>query len=137
MKKIFTMMMAFMLVIAFGGLVLAAEEKKAAPPAKEAKPAPEKVMQATGDITAVDAKANTFTLKSAKKGEITCAVTADTKITMGKAAKTLADVKVGDKATCKYVEKEGKHVCKAMDIKAAAMKMEEKKEMKKEEPKKK
>lgn len=128
MKKIFAMMTAFMLVVAFGGLVLAAEEKKAAPPAKEAKPAHEKVMQATGEITAVDTTANTFTLKSKKKGEMTCSVTTDTKITMGKEAKTLADVKVGDKVTCKYVEMDGKHVCKAMDIKAIAMKMEGKKE---------
>lgn len=130
MKKILALMAALMMVVAFGGLTFAEEGKKAEEPAKATKKAAEKVKQLTGEVTAVDTKANTVTVKG-KKGESTCEVTADTKITAGKEAKTLADVKVGDKVTCKHVEKDGKSVCKSLKIKSA----EKKEEMKKEEKK--
>ncbi|MBI5748109.1 MAG: hypothetical protein HZA00_03215 [Nitrospinae bacterium] len=106
MKKIVSLMIAFALVFSFAGLVSAAKKS------------PMKVMQASGEITAVDATANTFTLKT-KKGDITCEVGADAKITSGKESKTLADVKVGDKAACKYAMEGDKHICKSLDIKAA------------------
>lgn len=135
MKKILVILLALMVSAAFAGATFAAEEKKAAETknpcaAKEEKKETEKVMQSTGEITAVDAKANKFTLKSSRKGEVTCEVTADTKIMMGKESKTLADVKVGNKVTCKYAMKDGKHVCKSMDIKAAEKKEENKEEKK-------
>ncbi|HCL80973.1 MAG TPA: hypothetical protein DHW81_01705 [Nitrospiraceae bacterium] len=140
MKKIFALMAALMMVVAFGGSTFAEEAKKAeepakaAEPAKEVKKASEKGKKVTGEVTAVDTKANTITVKG-KKGESTCEVTADTKITAGEEAKTLADVKVGDKVTCKHVEKDGKSVCKSLKIKTAEKKEEMKKEEKKEEKK--
>ncbi|HBO84785.1 MAG: hypothetical protein A2073_05805 [Deltaproteobacteria bacterium GWC2_42_11] len=126
MKKVFTILLAVMVSVVFVGVTVAAEKKAAEPAKKEEKKAPEKVSQATGEISAVDAKANTFTVKT-DKGDITCGVSADTKITSGKDAKTLADVKVGDKVACKYAMMDGKHMCKSLEIKA----MEMKKEMKK------
>lgn len=133
MKKIFALLVALMMVVAFGGSTFAEDAMKEAEPAKEAKKASEK-KQLTGEVTAIDTKANTITVKG-KKGESTCEVTADTKITAGKEAKTLADVKVGDKVTCKHVEKDGKSVCKSLKIKTTEKKEEMKKEEKKEEKK--
>lgn len=125
MKKILAILAVLMMVVAFSGATFAAEEKKAAEPATEAKKAPEKVKQVTGEVTAVDAKANTVTVKG-KKGDVTVEVTADIKITAGKEAKTIADVMAGEKATVKYVEKDGKNTAKSIDVKAAAKKEEKK-----------
>ncbi len=99
-----------------------AEEKKAAPVMEEKK-APVKVRQVTGDVAAVDAKANTITVKG-KKGDVTVTCDAKTKIMMGKEAKTLADVKVGDKVTVKYTEADGKMTAKSVAIKTAEKKAE-------------
>lgn len=131
MQKILALMAALMMVVAFGGSTFAEDAMKEAEPTKEAKKAYEK-KQLTGEVTAIDTKANTITVKG-KKGESTCEVTADTKIKAGKETKTLADVKVGDKVTCKHVEKDGKSVCKSLKIKTAEKKEEMKKEEKKEE----
>ena len=121
MKKIFALVVAFGMVVVMSGSTFAAEATKAAEPAKEAK----KVTQVTGEVTAVDAKANTVTVKG-KKGDVTVEVTADTKITAGKEAKAIADVMAGEKVTVKYVEQDGKNTAKSIDVKAAA-KTEEKK----------
>lgn len=110
MKRIISMILTLAMVFAFGSLA-GAKEKKAQ--------AKVMVMQATGEITAVDANAKTFTLKT-DKGDITCEVGADAKITAGKASKTLADVKAGDKVSCKYAMEGDKHICKSLDIKTAA-----------------
>ncbi len=118
MKKIFALVISLTMVVAFSGATFAAEEKKAAEPAKAVA---EKVMEHKGVITAVDAKANTFTMKT-EGGEITCGVTADTKITSGGAAKTLADVKVADNVECKCVKMGDKFVSKALEVKAAEKK---------------
>ena len=144
MKKIFALMVAMMLVVAFSGATFAEEKKaveapaaaetaKTAEPAKKAKKPSEKVKQVTGEVTAVDVKTNTVTVKH-KKGDVTVEVTADTKITAGKETKTLADVMAGVKVTAKYFEQDGKNTAKSIDVKAAAKK--EKKREKKEEPKK-
>lgn len=133
MKRIAAMVVAFMMIVSIGLLAFAAEEKKAPEAPKEEKKAPEpakkeekkaveKVMQAKGEVTAVDAKANTLALKTAKKGDITLDVTAETKITSGKEVKSLADVKVGDKVNVKYVSKEGKNISTSIALKAATKK---------------
>jgi len=98
-------------------------EKKEAAPAKAEKKAPAKKHQVTGEVAAVDAAANSITVKG-KKGDVV--ISAD--------AKMLADVKVGDKVVAKYEEKDGKNVAKS--VKKAAKKAEKKAEPKKEEPKK-
>ncbi|MBI5892578.1 MAG: hypothetical protein HZB79_02820 [Deltaproteobacteria bacterium] len=137
MKKILVVLLAVAVSFVFAGATFAAEEKKMAEPAKKAEPAkpaepakeekkaPEKVTQTTGEVTAVDAKAMTVTVKG-KKGDVT--------VTMPD-AKMMEGVMVGDKVTCKHVEKEGKMLCKSLEKKAAAKKEEMKKEEKKEEKK--
>ncbi|MEW6571254.1 MAG: hypothetical protein AB1390_08805 [Nitrospirota bacterium] len=93
-----------------------AEEKKMEPAAVE-KP---KVKQITGEVAAVDTKAMTISVKKKMKDKVVEAVatvTENTKITMDKEKKTLADVKVGDKVTLKYMEADGKKTAKSIAIK--------------------
>lgn len=154
MKKVLSLVVALLFVLSVAGLSIA-EEKKAAPaetkkeaaPAvkaetkKEAAPAVKaetkkavaKVKHVTGEVTAVDAKANTLIVKG-KKGDV--ALSADEK-----AAAKLADVKVGDNVIVKYKEVDGKNVAtsiakkaekKAEKKEAAPVKAEEKKVEKKE-----
>jgi hypothetical protein len=85
-----------------------------------------KAMLVSGEVTAVDAAANKLTIKG-KKGEVVLTTTDKTKFAEGK---TLADVKVGDKLSVKYSEKEGKMMAWKV------MTKEEMKEMKKERKKK-
>jgi ribosomal protein S1 len=138
MKKTLAIIVSLIFVLSFAGLSFAADkavEKKAEPvkaekkaPVVAEKKAPAKVKQVTGDVAAVDAKANTITVKGKKADTV---VTCDdkTKIMMGKDKKALADVKVGDKVTVKYSEADGK-----MTAKSVAIKMAEKKAEKKAEP---
>ncbi len=133
MKKLIAIVVSFLFVLSVAGLSIA-QEKKAAPAAapkaeekkaekKEEKKAEKaKVLTVTGDITAVDAAAKTVTIKGKDKD-----VTLDTS-----GIKDLK-VKVGDKVTAKYTEKDGKNVAKS--IKAAKAKAEKKAEPKKEEKK--
>lgn len=121
MKKIFALMAALMMVVAFGGLAFADETEKAEEPAKEASPK----TQITGEVTAIDTEANTVTVKG-RKGESTCEVTAGTKIKRGKEAKTLADIKVGDRVECRHVDKDGKRVCKSLKVEVAEEEEEKK-----------
>ncbi len=127
MKKVLAIIVSLVLVVSFAGLSFAADkaaekkapamaEKKA--PAMEEKKAPVKIKQVTGEVAAVDAKANTITVK-AKKGETTVTADDKTKIMMGKEKKAIADVKVGDKVTVKFSEADGKMVAKSVAIKAA------------------
>lgn len=134
MKKLLTLMVSILVVLAFT-MVGSAEEKKAvekkAEPAKEMKAEPAKaekkekakVHQITGEVTAVDAKAKTVTIKGKDK-----------EVTLDAAdIKDLDKIKVGDKVMAKYSEKEGKMTAKS--IKAAKAekkteKMEKKEEMK-------
>ncbi|GAB4487856.1 MAG: hypothetical protein OHK006_17540 [Thermodesulfovibrionales bacterium] len=137
MKKAIALVVALMFVFALSTVSIAAEkaaapapkaeEKKAAAPA-EKKEAPKKAVkkQITGEVKAVDAKANTLTVAKDKK-EVTVSVDDQTKITAGKDKKTLADVKAGDKVTVKYEEVDGKATAKSVVIKAAPAKKEEKK----------
>ena len=103
MKKAIAIVLSLVLMFAFTAVTFAAE-----------KAAKAKTMQVTGEVTAVDAKANTLTVKG-KKGEV--ALTAD-----DKAAAKLADVKVGDKVTVKYKEMDGKNVATSIAAKKAAKK---------------
>jgi ribosomal protein S1 len=110
MKKAIAIVLSLILMFAFTAVTFAAEKAKA------------KSAQVTGEVTAVDAKANTITVKG-KKGEVTISV--DEKTKMMPKGKTLADVKAGDKVTVKYSEAEGKNTAKSVEMKAAPMKKEE------------
>ena len=108
MKRAIAIVLSIMFIFAVTAVSFAAEEKKMAPaekkeaaPAKAEKKA--KMKQVTGEVTAVDAKANTITVKKGKK-DTTINVDDKTKIMVGKEKKALADVKVGDKVTVHYAE---------------------------------
>ncbi len=111
MKKALAIVLSVMFIFALTSVTFAAEkkeapakaEKKEAPAKAEKKEAKAKMKQVTGEVTAVDAKANTLTVKKGKK-ETTINVDDKTKIMAGKAKKALADVKVGDKVTVHYAE---------------------------------
>jgi len=136
MKKAIALIVSLLFVFAVAGLSFAQEKKEAAPaPTKEEKKMDEKKHEKKaghyvhGEVTAVDAAANTLTVKG-KKGEVTLTIDDKTKFHKGK---TLADVKVGDKLSVKYAEMDGKMVAKSIKTKKAHH--HEKKEMKQEEKK--
>lgn len=154
MKKTLAIIVSLIFVLSFAGLSFAVDkpavekkaepvkaekkapvvaEKKAEPAMAEKKAAPAKVKQVTGDVAAVDAKANTITVKG-KKGDTVVTCDDKTKIMMGKDKKALADVKVGDKVMVKYSEADGKMTAKIVAIKAAEKKAEPAKMEKKAEP---
>jgi ribosomal protein S1 len=155
MKKTIAIIVSLIFVLSFAGLSFAADkpavEKKAEPvkaekkapavaekkaPAMEEKKAPAKIKQVTGDVAAVDAKANTITVKG-KKGDTVVTCDDKTKIMMGKDKKAIADVKVGDKVMVKFSEADGKMTAKSVTIKSAEKKAEPAKMEKKAEPAKK
>jgi len=120
MKKALATIVSLLFVLSVVGLSFAEEKKM-----EEKKPAM-KAMHVTGEVTAVDPAAKTLTIKG-KKGEVVLTTTDKTKFAKGK---TLADVKVGDKLTAKYAEKDGKMMAWKVMTKEE---MKEMKEMKKKE----
>jgi len=116
MKKVFVIIVSLIFVLSFVGLSFAKEKKHST-----------KAMHVTGEVTAVDAAANTLTI-TGKKGEVVLTITDKTKFAEGK---SLVDVKIGDKLTAKYSEKDGNMMAWKV------MTKKEMKEMKKEERKKK
>ncbi|MEW6614545.1 MAG: hypothetical protein AB1401_03610 [Thermodesulfobacteriota bacterium] len=122
MRKISNVLALIIAVVFIAGVSFAAEAKKEAqapkaeakkeapaPKAeakKEAKAPKEKVIVAKGEVTKVDAAANTVTIKKAGKTpeEITLNVTPETVVKIGKEKKALADIKVGDKVKAMYVK---------------------------------
>ena len=133
MKKAIAIIVSVLFVFALTSLSFAAEKaapapaEKAAPAKMEEKKAPAKIKQVTGEVTAVDAKAKTVTVKG-RKGDVTVSTGDKTKVTMGKEMKSVADVKVGDKVIVKYSEADGKNVAKSIGIKPAAAPAEKKTE---------
>ncbi|HSB32578.1 MAG TPA: hypothetical protein VLD55_13330 [Candidatus Sulfobium mesophilum] len=102
MKKAIAIVLSLMFIFALTSVTFAAE-KKEAPAKAEKKETAAKMKKVTGEVTAVDAKANTMTVKKGKK-ETAITVDEKTKIMVGKEKKALADVKVGDKVTVHYAE---------------------------------
>ncbi len=119
MKKTIAVVLSLVFILAVTSVTFAAE-KQAAPAT-----APEKKMEAApaakaaemhvkGDITAVDAKAMTITVKG-KKGDVTVMVDDKTEIKVGKDKKTIADLKAGEKVKIKYHEADGKNIAKSVE----------------------
>jgi len=138
MKKAIAIVISLMFVFTLTAVSFAAEKAAAPAEKKEAaapaeKKAEKKVAhkQVTGEVTAVDAKANTITVKG-KKAEVT--VNVDDKTKFAPKGKTIADVKAGEKVMVKYTEAEGKNTAKSVKIEGAkkAEKKAEKKMEKKE-----
>ena len=89
-----------------------------AAPATEKKSEKAKTHQATGEVTALDAKAGTFEVKEKDK-EIKLSATSKS------AKSSLAKLKVGDMVRVAYTEKDGKMIASA--VKVASKKATEKK----------
>lgn len=85
------------------GAVQKAEKARAAAEKGEKEVAPDRIVR--GDVTAVEVSAKTLTVRAGrgKRAETIGVEVPDTaKITRGKAVKTLADIKVGDRVRMKY-----------------------------------
>ncbi|MBI3989660.1 MAG: hypothetical protein HY347_08580 [candidate division NC10 bacterium] len=111
MRKLFVVPVAAMLALSFAGLGLAQDrpaEKPAAPQAMPAeKPAAKaKAKSAKGEVVSVDPAAQTLVVK-VKDKEWSFAVEQ-------KAAKALADLKVGDHVRVSYTEVDGKLTAKSV-----------------------
>jgi ribosomal protein S1 len=133
MRKAIAIIVSLLFVLSVAGLSFAAEKVAMEPAKAMEKKAPVKIKWLSGEVSAVDAAANTVTVKG-KKAEVTLDVNDKTKITMGHEKKTLAQLKVGDRVSTRYSEVEGKNVAKSMAIHAEkkmgkkAKKMEKKAE---------
>ncbi len=109
MKKVLALIIALMLSFTVTA-AFAAEKKNA------------KKATVTGEVIAIDAKANTLTVKGPKKGEIALTANDKTKIMDGKDKKTLSDVKAGDKVAVEYDEAGDNNTANKIIIKAASAK---------------
>jgi Cu/Ag efflux protein CusF len=103
MKKTIAVVLSLIFILAVTSITFAAEQQAA--------PAEKKIR---GDITAVDAKAMTITVKG-KKGDVTVTVDSKTEFKLGKDKKTIADLKVGDKVKVFYLEAAGKNTAKSIE----------------------
>ena len=94
MKRAIALVVSVIFILSFVGFASATKDKEC----KKEK------MYITGEVTAVDATAKTLTIKG-EKGEVALTTSDKTRFAKGK---SLADIKVGDKMTAKYSEKDGK-----------------------------
>ena len=101
MRRIFTILAAFLMVgtFAFAQAAPQTETKPKAEKAEKAKPA--KTPTARGEIVKSDA--TSVTIKTAK-GEESFAINNDTKITQGTKTLTTADLAAGERATVSYTK---------------------------------
>ena len=135
MKKVLALIISLIFAFAVTAALAADAPKAAAPADKKAAPKTEEKKDAkkakkatvTGEVIALDAKANTLTVKGPKKGDVALTANDKTMITAGKDKKTLADIKTGEKVAVEYTEADGKNTANKIDIKAAPAKAEEKK----------
>ncbi len=113
MKKIIALAVSVLFVFSVAGLSFAAEKDSATKPVPAEKKAPIRINQVSGEVTAVDAAAKTVTIKS-KNGEVTIATDDKTMVRVGREKKTLADIKVGDRAISRYTEVDGKNMARSI-----------------------
>ena len=119
MKKALAIIVSVLIVLSVVGLSFANDKQHA-----------EKDMYVSGEVAAVAVAANTLTIKG-KKGEVVLTTTDKTKFAEGM---TLADVKVGDKLSAKYSEKDGVMMAwEVMTKKEMKMEQREKQQKEKEE----
>ena len=144
MKKILTMVLPLIFVVAVMSIAFAEENKDAVSPAAaveqtQSTPAVEqkeetapvkkessKRTQVTGNILAIDEAGKSLTVKG-RKGEVVLSIEDKTSIKAGKDSKTFADLKTGDKVTVRYVESDGKKIAKSLKIKTDSKKSRVKK----------
>jgi len=118
MKKALAIIVSVLIVLSVVGLSFADDKQHT-----------EENVYVSGEVTAVDVAANTLTIKG-RKGEVVLTTTDKTKFAEGM---TLADVKVGDKLSAKYSEKDGMMMAwEVMTKKEMKMEMMEKEKKEKE-----
>lgn len=108
MKKSIIILLSLLLVIAFGAMSFASEKTTSS-----------KTRQITGNVTAIDTKTNTVTVKK-KNREVTLSVGEKTKIILCTPKTTITDIKIGDKVTAKYTEADTKNTAKSITIRETA-----------------
>jgi hypothetical protein len=144
MKKVFMVVLAVLISVAFVTTVFAQPKPEAKPADKPAAAAPEKApapekkadkpekkpaakaKSFKGEFVSMDAAAKTIVAKN-DKGEMTFDVAG---------VKKMAELKAGDKIMVSYTEKDGKMVAKTVAKQAAKKDAPKKEEAKKEAPKK-
>lgn len=109
--------MAVSAVSMTAGPAWADDEEQPKAEKKHKKHAGPKAKSATGKIKSMDAKGGTVTIVKKKKGVETEYVISVTSKTKFKEIASLEDLKVGDKITAKYTEKDGKMVAKSIEKK--------------------
>ncbi len=110
MKTFIRVLVIALTPLIFTGLSFAQAEKseKSSAPAMEKKaPTKAKITRVTGEVTALDAKAGTVTVKAKDKD---VDLTAESKSAQG----ALEKIKVGDTVRAAYSEKEGKNVASSI-----------------------
>lgn len=110
MKKLITVAISLLFILAFAGLSLAEEQKVAPAPDREAKPLV-KTKYATGNVVSVDKAANTITIKD-KDGEIAFTVTKKTHVIIDAKRRSINLLVPGEKVSVRYVTKGGKNIAK-------------------------
>jgi Cu/Ag efflux protein CusF len=116
MKKSLVLMMSVVAVVALVSAGFSATQKSAV----------QKVLVMKGKVSAVDNTVGTVTL-AGKKGDVVFTTDTNTQVTMGKEAKTLADVKAGDVVTIKYKNVDGKKLAITIQLPAPVAEKKEKK----------
>ena len=125
MKKTILLVVVLTLVAFVSGAIAAAPPKPATPaPAASATTAPAKMEKFSGEVKSVDAMAKSIVVAKAKV-EKSFVITADTKITKGKEALKLEDLKAGLNVSIEY-KKDGDKLI-AATIKVSAPKAAPKK----------
>ncbi len=78
-----------------------------------------KTRQITGNVTAIDTKTNTVTVKK-KNRQVVLGVEEKTEIIQCTRKTSIADIKVGDKVTAKYKETADKNAAKSITVRESS-----------------
>jgi ribosomal protein S1 len=124
MRKARTILLSVLFAFVMSSLSLAVEEKKveSMPPKPLKLQTAAKAQQITGEVSAVNALANSITVtKKIRDTVVEAVITIDdkTKIMKEKEDKSFADIKIGDKVVVKYANVDGKNVAKNINIQPA------------------
>jgi len=100
MKKILLIVLSCLILLSMPGLAAAVEKVK--------------VKHIAGEVAAVDAAANSLTVRG-KRAEVVITANEKTSVKLEKKNASLADLKIGDKVTVKYSETDGKNIARSIE----------------------
>ncbi|MBF0329088.1 MAG: hypothetical protein HQL10_08010 [Nitrospirae bacterium] len=101
MKKTIVLFSVFIVSILFSSSLIAAEKIK--------------IKLIAGEVAAIDAAANSMTVKK-RLNDLILTTNEKTLVIINKAHKQLIDVKVGDKVRVKYSDIEGKAIARSIEV---------------------